>query len=453
MVIRSGVARRLVAHGIDVAVISPNADEPYFQRECHGESLALHDARWAGGRVANWFRANRPYLLDDVMNNVALRVLHERRFARHPVSGLIMASVNRTLRRSTLFRKLSRTVEHRMNRAKPIRALLTALRPDLLVLPNPFGSAEALYLIHAKELGIPTACQMLSWDNITSKGTPVDMPDYFISWGPIMTQEIVDWYRFPREKVYECGVSHFDVYHRTDEFTPRPTLLAELGLPIEDPYILYGMGPEYACPNEVDILEELVKRVTKDAFVRPCSLVIRPHPQTIRGRYAQDPQQLERLRRLTGPRVALDVPPVLSDELAWDLPKSDMFRLASLLHGSAMCLNANSTLSLDACMVDRPVIDVAFDGWEELPYRRSARRGLDYIHMAKLLALGGIRVARCFDDLESHINAYLNNPALDQAGRARSVSQECGMQDGRAAERIADVLARLSHASRGTCEF
>jgi hypothetical protein len=73
--------------------------------------------------------------------------------------------------------------------------------------------------------------------------------------------------------------------------------------------------------------------------------------------------------------------------------------------------------------------------------------------MAKLLALGGIRVARCFDDLESHINAYLNNPALDQAGRARSVSQECGMQDGRAAERIADVLARLSHASRGTCEF
>jgi hypothetical protein len=247
--------------------------------------------------------------------------------------------------------------------------------------------------------------------------------------------------------VHECGVSHFDVYQRPDEFTPRPALLAELGLPAEQPYLFYGMGPEYACPNEVDIVEELVKRVTKDAFAQPCSLVVRPHPQTIRGLYAQNPQQLERLRGLAGPRVALDLPPVLSDELDWDLPKSDMFRLASLLHGSAMCLNANSTLCLDACMLDRPVIDVAFDGWEDLPYRRSARRGLDYIHMAKLLALGGIRVARSFADLEGHINAYLNDPALDRSGRARSVSQECGTPDGRASERIADILARLGRVS------
>jgi hypothetical protein len=317
------------------------------------------------------------------------------------------------------------------------------------VLPNPFGSVEALYLIHAKDLGIPTVCQMLSWDNITSKGTPVDMPDYFISWGPIMSQEIVEWYRFPREKVYECGVSHFDVYHRKTEFTSRDALLGDLGLDPQRPYIFYGMVPEYSCPNEVEILAELVERVNKDALARPCSLVIRPHPQTISGTYAQHPAELARLRTLVGPRVALDLPPVLSEELAWDLPKSDMIRLASLLHGSAMCLNANSTLCLDACMLDRPVIDVAFDGREELPYRRSARRGLDYIHMAKLLALGGVRVARNFDDLERLINAYLIDPALDHEGRVRSVTQECGVQDGRASERIAVVLGELCRMVRG----
>jgi hypothetical protein len=114
-----------------------------------------------------------------------------------------------------------------------------------------------------------------------------------------------------------------------------------------------------------------------------------------------------------------------------------------------MCLNANSTLCLDACMLDRPVIDVAFDGREELPYRRSARRGLDYIHKAKLLALGGVRVARSFDDLERLINAYLIDPALDHEGRVRSVTQECGPQDGRASERIADVLGQLCRRTKG----
>jgi hypothetical protein len=448
MVLRSGVARRLVDQGAQVVVISPNADEPYFQQECRAEQVALRREPCKIGLVAHWFRANRPYLLDDVMNNVALRVKHELRFQKHPVSGLVMAAVNRTLRHSSLFRRFSRGAEHRVNRSTEVKDLLTELRPDLLVLPNPFGTVEALYLIHARELGMPTVCQMLSWDNITSKGTPVDMPDHFISWGPIMTQEIVEWYHFPRDKVYECGVSHFDIYHRGTQLTPRHALLAELGLPPEHPYIFYGMVPEYSCPNEVDILTELVERVNKDAFARPCSLVIRPHPQTISGAYAQRPQELARLQALAGPRVALDVPRVLSDELAWDLPKSDMARLASLLHGSAMCLNANSTLCLDACMADRPVIDIAFDGWEELPFRRSARRGLDYIHMAKLLALGGIRVARSFSDLERHINVYLNDPALDREGRMRSVAQECGIHDGRAAERIADVLGQLCRDSR-----
>jgi hypothetical protein len=450
MVLRSGVAQRLVDKGVKVVVISPNANETYFQQECRDEHVALRREPCERGRVADWFRANRPYLLDDVMNNVALRVNHERRFQKRPVSGMVMATVNRMLRHSSLFRRLSRAVEHRVNRAKEVKHLLTELRPDLLVLPNPFGAVEALYLIHAKELGIRTVCQMLSWDNITSKGTPVDMPDCFISWGPIMTREIVEWYRVPREKIYQCGVSHFDIYHRRSQLTPRQALLEELGLPPEDPYIFYGMGPEYACPNEVDILTELVARVNKNAFTRPCSLVIRPHPQTMSGAYAQRPQELSRLQALAGPRVALDVPRVLSDELAWDLPKSDMARLASLLHGSAMCLNANSTLCLDACMADRPVIDIAFDGWEELPFRRSARRGLDYIHMAKLLALGGVRVARSFTDLERHINVYLNDPGLDREGRMRSVAQECGIHDGRASERIADVLGQLCRGSRET---
>jgi hypothetical protein len=68
--------------------------------------------------------------------------------------------------------------------------------------------------------------------------------------------------------------------------------------------------------------------------------------------------------------------------------------------------------------------------------------------MRKLLSYGGIRAARSFDDLERHINAYLLNQGLDQEGRALSVSQECGEQDGLATARVAATLVRLSQTSK-----
>jgi hypothetical protein len=298
-------------------------------------------------------------------------------------------------------------------------------------------------LLHAKELGIPVVCQMLSWDNITSKGTPLLMPDYFISWGPIMTQEMIKWYGFPGAKIFECGVPHFDVYRQTEKLTPPDALLRELNLNTDRPYIFYGMVARIFCPNELEIVGWLAEQIKSSAFSKPCSLIIRPHPQMISGFYSSG-KDLEILRSLTGPNVALNVPPVLSEALAWDLPKRDMYHLASLLAGSAMCINASSTLCLDACMLDRPVINIGFDGWEDLPYEKSARRGLDYIHMAKLLSLGGVRLTRSFAELQSQINAYLDDPSLDWEGRSLTVAQECGSSDGRSAERVACTLIELA---------
>ena len=447
MILRSGVAGRLVERGSRVTIVSPNAEEAYFQKECQSEGVGLRLAPRHSGRIAQWFRIYRPYLLDDVMNNPALSTAHRRRFGTRPVTGFALERINRTLARLPQFPRIAKAFECLVNRSQRVNELLDELRPELLVVPNPFGREETIYLREAKELQIPVVCEMLSWDNITSKGAPLLMPDYFISWGPVMTDEIKNIYQFPGQRIYECGTPHFDVYFLNNLLSPRELLLKELNLPMQ-PYIFYGMGPEYACPNELEIVKWLVARVTKNGFCKPCSLVIRPHPQTIRGAYSRSAEELKELEALVGTRVALDIPPVLSDQLDWDLPKNDMYRLASLLEGCAMCLNANSTLCLDASVLDRPVVDVCFDGDDDLPYEKSARRGPDYFHMAKLLAFGGIRVAKSYDELEVHINAYLCNPTLDRENRMTSATQECGACDGRAAERVASTLLRLSQRDR-----
>jgi len=443
MVIRSGVAERIIRAGVKITVISANADEPYFQKECEKEGVACLKDKMDVGRMAEWFRVHRSYFLDDVLNNVTLKTNHDARYETRPVFKKVLELINRFLAPKTWFRKIAKAIELRVNKDPLVRQTLTDLRPDLLVLMNPFGEKETVYLSHARELGIPVACQMLSWDNITSKGTPLQMPDYFLSWGPIMTQEMIEWYDFPRERIYECGVAHFDVYSQKETFATQKEIVKKYQLPANLPYIFYGMVSEMMCGKEVDTLERLVAQINSQAFIKPCSLIIRPHPQTISGSLASGPETLKRIQALAGPRVAIDMPVVLSEKLAWDLPKNDMTHLASLLNGSAMCINASSTLCLDACMVNKPVIAVGFDGDETVPYKVSARRSLDCTHMVKLFAFGGIPIAKTFDNLKEHIDTILLNPKLGQEGRARAVSQECGPGDGRGSERVSEALIQL----------
>jgi hypothetical protein len=235
MMLRTGITSTLRSRGAQVTVISPNADEAYFQQECDVARINLRQSAIFPLHWANRFRSYRSYFMDDVLNNAALRALHCYRFKNRSVLGFTLKMINRTIAHTAAGRQLFRQFERRVNRSKTVEALLQDLKPDLLVASSPFGTQETVYILHAKELGIPVVCPILSWDNITTKGALLQMPDYFISWGPIMTDEIVNIYQFPKDRIYECGVPHFDIYARKNHFITRTRLLENLQIPPDLP--------------------------------------------------------------------------------------------------------------------------------------------------------------------------------------------------------------------------
>ena len=86
------------------------------------------------------------------MGNVALRTNHEQRFAYHPFLRATMEYINGHLTPYATFRACVRQFERWVNRFQPIASLLRDLRPDCLVLPNPFGTWETVYMVHARDL-------------------------------------------------------------------------------------------------------------------------------------------------------------------------------------------------------------------------------------------------------------------------------------------------------------
>jgi hypothetical protein len=246
-----------------------------------------------------------------------------------------------------------------------------------------------------------------------------------------------------RERIRECGVAHFDAHRAVVAPDRQAASVQRLGLDPERPYLFFGMSSPVFAPAEIEIVEWLAQEVRSGAFGERMQLIVRPHPQNVQGAMA-DLSWLPRLEALKGPRVAVDIPSLAGGQLPWTMEEADLPRLANLLAGCSTCLNSGSTLSIDAILHDKPVVMTAFDADQELPWWRSARRLPEYPHLAKVLRLGGIRVARSFPELRTAIQEYLADPARDRAGRAAVRSEECGACDGRSSSRIADALAALA---------
>ncbi|MGA7304213.1 MAG: hypothetical protein WBW88_05040 [Rhodothermales bacterium] len=455
MVLHSEILPRLHEMDVSVALVVPNAHENLMQEMAERHHVTLFEAPNVYSRLTieyEWLI--RRYLFEDVLSNPSLRSWHLklRDMPEHPTRNRLRAAfyltVNRLSLRSARFRRFLQRIEKRLFLDNDeVATLIQSISPKLLISTYPVSILEAAFLHEARKAGVTTVSQLLSWDNITSKGRFSVVSDLFLTWGPIMSAELAEYYDVPASHVYECGVAHFDQHVNAVVPGKAKEILREIGLNPEDPYLFFGMSSPTVSPNEIDVVEWLAHEVRRGAFGPCVQLVIRPHPQNIQG-YTADKSWLPRLQAVAGGPIAVDYPALEQSELAWNLKEDDLPRLVNLLAGSTIVLNSGSTLAIDGIIHDKPVILTLFDGNEELPWHRSIRRYREVIHMRKLIDLGGLRVAGSYDELTHQIAEYLANPDLDAAGRARTRELECGSVDGHACERIANVLADLLHGQQ-----
>jgi len=96
-----------------------------------------------------------------------------------------------------------------------------------------------------------------------------------------------------------------------------------------------------------------------------------------------------------------------------------------------------TSLSLDSTVFNKPQIMINFDGWEKRPYFKSVKKYHDEDHMIKLIDTKGVRMVDSEDELIDAINAYLENPNLDNEGRARILDEQLHKIDGQSGQRVA----------------
>lgn len=444
MVLQTGLLKRLRAEGQNVALITPDANDENLKLACGSEGIMLHEFRETKPRSGNYNRM-RKYFLEDIKNNVALwekyRVEKRSGFKRKLLAyfGYGMYQLNKVF---PFIRRRFKRYEQQFLDLPEARDFLQNINPRLVVATYPVGFQEGILLNVASQLNIQTCIHLLSWDNITCKGHFPALADKYIAWGPVMASEFQEFYNIKKTDIYECGVPHFDLHHQVKNKPNVAPFVEKLGLNPSKPYLFFGMSSPRFAPLEIDIVEHLAEQIEAGVFGENMQFIARPHPQNVVG-YMADLTWLGRLDALVSERVKIDYPQLVDSKLQWSMKQSDMIRLSNMLYGAACCINSGSTVSIDSFMVDTPAVITAFDAHEERDYWFSARRVTDFPHMKKFLSFKGASISRDFDELTAHLKNYIENPKANWEARQHARYMETGENDGRATERVCDVLLEI----------
>lgn len=397
MVIQSGLIRELAKRN-EIHLVIPKRQKHII--ELQGEAnIQVTEYYHRANPLQKFIYLFRKYLLDDVRANIGLLEKHKRRWSSRKSIRTAFYYVFSELLITFRFKWLTTHYlarEEGVFRDSAVRKIIKRINPDLVAVTYPVMFPEPQFLIEAKHLGIKTAVQLLSWDNLLAKGRFISLPDHWIVWGPVMASEVISLYDVKYDNVHFGGVPHFESHFRAKSISKTRT-------------IFFGMSASIYAPNEIEIVEYLVESINSGILPKDLKVVVRPHPQNVFGDLS-DKTWLIRLKTLEQLGVKVLWPQLkLDSEVTWEMDKSEMTLLTKFLSQALLSLNSGSTLTIESALVSTPVILTSFDGDKEFSYWRSARRLVDYPHLKKLLSFGLVKSVSSYTDLNKSILEALNN--------------------------------------------
>jgi hypothetical protein len=151
--------------------------------------------------------------------------------------------------RKTLFYKQSLET---LQKEKPNLVFCTNQRPVLAIAP----------LLAAKDLGIPTATFIFSWDNLP-KATMVVETDYYFVWSTHMKKELLFYYpNIKEETIFITGTPQFEMHFDRSKILSRELFCKEHELDINKKYICFSGDDSVTSPDDPKYLEDLANAVS-----------------------------------------------------------------------------------------------------------------------------------------------------------------------------------------------
>lgn len=301
-------------------------------------------------------------------------------------------------------------------------------------------STDLPIIVSAHILGIKTCTLVQSWDNLSSKTSVLPYwVDRYYTWSKTMSQELL--YYNPRiisEKVEVVGSPQFDFHMQQNLLLSRENYLKEKELLPEHPYILIGTGTPRWMPDEMMKMVQLCNTISKK--IPQIQVLIRLHPKDHGDRW----KPYEKILSQQGVSIQYTSPETHMDKGGF-IPPADFYReQVNAIYHSSVVINSSSSLTVDASILNKPVICIAYDLHPDQLFPEG--RSLTYSqseHYSKLVRTGGVWVVKSEEECIHAIKTYLDNPTLHLEERKNLVDTVTDHVELNAGKRLCSSLLNL----------
>lgn len=336
-----------------------------------------------------------------------------------------------------LLSKCERATSQRLRTNEAYIKLFQELRPSLVFNGSHVHGRLPIQAVQAAQwLKIPTAAFVFSWDNLTSQGRIMPPYDQYLVWNETLKDQLLDIYDTVRpEQVFVTGTPQFDFHFRPEFHWSREEFCSRVGADPERPIVLYSTGMANHMPGEPQIVESIARMLREMTDLGSPQLLVRVYPKDQTGRFDDVKRE--------NPDVMF---PTIPWELAWLTPRpEDAPLLTNMLRHAAAGVNVASTMSLELCMFDKPVVNVGYNppGVEisELDYSRYYK----FDHYREVVGSGAVSVAGSEDELRLMLRRSLTQPEVRRPQRRALIKSMFGdTLDGYSGLRVADRLIKLA---------
>lgn len=262
------------------------------------------------------------------------------------------------------------------------KAQLEKHKPDFLFCTTQRSTQSISALLAAKDLGIPTAAFVYSWDNVP-KAMQVVETDYYFVWSELMKNQQLKYQPFVKEnQVLVTGTPQFEPHYDESILKSRTDFCKQYGLDPNKKYICYSGDDETTSPLDQYYLKDLAEAVRNLNKKRKEALhiIFRKCPVDLSSRYNFV---------LEGNKdIIISIDPIWQAVgKQWNeiLPKKEDFELlVNICHHSEMVTNVCSSTVFDFVIHDKPCIYYNYEQPQLKKGIRDIGQNYKYVHFRSM---------------------------------------------------------------------
>ena len=290
-------------------------------------------------------------------------------------------------------------------------------KPSLIITATPgLNNVDAEAIMLAKKCGIKSVSVDCNWDGLTTRVSRVRPADYFIAWHEPMRQEAITIHRYNPDRVFVSGPIRFDHHFAEfDKIPSRAEFLVSKGLNPAHKTVLYTTKKGYSFDE--DSLRRVID-LRSNGLIPYINIFIRAHPLSKRDRFGE----FHGLKDLY-----LEQPPEI-------MSGDDLLNLRYSLLYSDVNINHCSTVSLEAILLDKPVINY----WEPV------LRVPEHNHYLPVVDSGAVKLVKDNNaEVAKTVNDFLADSSMDRDKRLSLAKLYFPFRDGLSYKRSVDFLETI----------